>query len=133
MKYVLSGILILLFFACSPKLTPDSSWGDKRWVLTEMKGIPVQQSGTDKDAGLQFNASEKKFYGTGGCNRLNGIYSISNKGELRFGNAASTMMNCVDQAFEDLFIATLKTVDGYVVENNLLLLKSGKDVVMRLR
>jgi heat shock protein HslJ len=133
MKHLLASVMVVLFFACSPRLTPDSSWGDKRWVLVEIKGVPVQLSGTEKDANLQFNAKEKRFNGSGGCNRLNGTYTISNKGKISFGNAASTMMNCVDQAFEDMFIATLKTVDGYSVENDILLLKSGNTVVMRLR
>jgi heat shock protein HslJ len=99
----------------------------------ELSGFPVQVSGTEKDASLAFNAAEKRFYGSGGCNRINGIYTISSKGALSFGNAASTMMNCVDQAFEDRFLAALKTINGYAVENNILLLKSGQNVVMRLR
>ncbi|MCU0380618.1 MAG: META domain-containing protein [Chitinophagaceae bacterium] len=133
MKLIILSFISAMVFACSPKLTPDHSWGDKRWVLYEMKGVPVQLSGTDKDASLQFNATEKKYYGSGGCNRLNGIYTINKKESISFGNAASTMMNCVDQAFEDMFIATLKTVDGYTLENNSLLLKSGKNIVLRFR
>jgi heat shock protein HslJ len=126
-------MICLLAFSCSPKLTPDHSWGNRKWVLMELSGFPVQVSGTEKDASLVFNAAEKKFYGSGGCNRINGIYTITGKGAMSLGNTASTMMNCVDQAFEDRFIAALKTVNGYSVEDNILLLKSRKNVVMRLR
>ena len=45
----------------------------------------------------------------------------------------STKMMCGDQAFEDRFLEVLKEVDGYEVENNSMLLKKGKEVVMRLR
>ena len=42
-------------------------------------------------------------------------------------------MMCNDQAFEDRFLEVLNEVDGYTIENTSLLLKKGKEVVMRLR
>jgi heat shock protein HslJ len=64
---------------CSPKLSPDSSWGNQRWVVVEMKGVPVQQSESRRDAFLKFEVAGKKFSGNGGCNQINGNYTIDKK------------------------------------------------------
>lgn len=125
--------LLLFAYSCSHKLSPDHNWGDRKWVLFEIKGNPVQLSGTDKDAHLVFFAADKRYGGSGGCNRINGIYEINNKNKLSFGETASTRMLCSDQAFENSFIAALSTVNSYEITNGIMTLKNGKEVVMRLR
>lgn len=125
--------LLLSFFSCSPKLSPDHSWGERKWVLFEIKGTPVQLSGTDKDAHLVFFAADKRYGGSGGCNRINGIYEINNNNKLSFGETASTKMLCSDQAFENNFISALRTINNYVIEDGIMSLKNGKETVMKLR
>lgn len=125
--------LLVVLVSCSPRLSPDHNWDQKRWTLYELKSVPVQLSGTEKDANLMFAPSQKKVNGTGGCNRLNGSYELKKNGGIRFLNVASTKMSCIDQAFENRFLEALNAVDGYAVENNVMLLKTGKEVVMRLR
>lgn len=134
MKNVSAIILLtLVFVSCSPKLSPDHNWDQKRWTLYELKTVPVQLSGTEKDANLMFVPSQKQISGTGGCNRLTGIYELKKGGGIKFSNITTTRMMCTDQAFEDRFLEVLNEVDGYAVENNIMLLKKGKEVVMRLR
>ncbi|HLP35615.1 META domain-containing protein [Lacibacter sp.] len=134
MKSVFATILLLLVFvSCSPKLSPDHNWDQKRWTLYELKTVPVQLSGTEKDANLMFVPSQKQISGTGGCNRLTGTYELKKGGDIKFSNITTTRMMCTDQAFEDRFLEVLNQVDGYAVENNIMLLKTGKEVVMRLR
>jgi len=81
----MKNLFIILFTAavsgisCSHKLSPDQYWSDHRRVVTEMKQAPVQLSGTNRDAYLEFNTEEKRFTGNGGCNRLSGNYMPGKK------------------------------------------------------
>ncbi len=126
-------VAIISIISCSPKLAPDHNWDMKRWTLYELKTVPVQLSGTEKDANLLFVPAQQQFNGTGGCNRISGSYAISKKGKISFSNVVSTKMMCGDQAFEDRFLEVLNEVDGYAMEGTSMLLKKGKEVVMRLR
>ncbi len=118
-----------LFTACSPKIAPDQYWSEKRWVLTELKGVPVQLSGGRKDAFLEFRWTEKRFSGNGGCNSINGTYTLERK-EIHFGEVMSTKMSCPDIAFETTFLETLRNVDRYEMENDRLILRDGRKQIM---
>ena len=132
MKY--SAILLITFlsFNCSPKLAPDATWGNQRWVVVEMKGVPVQQSGGRRDAFISFESTEKKFSGNGGCNQINGNYTLT-KNEIRFTDVAATKMSCSDIAFENTFLATLHTIDHYEIKSGDMLLKKKKETLLVLR
>lgn len=126
-----SAILIATGFSCSPKLSPDSYWGERRWVLVELKEVPVQQSGTRKDAFIEFSPSEKRFAGNGGCNRINGKYTVEKKDRIELGEVISTKMSCPDIAFETTFLNTLSQVDRFEVNGNILVLKDNKDILLK--
>ena len=102
MKNLFILSLVVVFVSCSPKLSPDAGWARQRWVVTEMKGIPVQLSGGRRDAFIRFETDEKRFTGNGGCNQINGGYAVDKK-EIRFGEVVSTKMSC-----EDIASVTLK-------------------------
>lgn len=126
-------LLVVLAAACSPKVSPDASLVGNKWTLIEMNGVPVQVSGTDKDAHFIFNTAEKRYSGSSGCNRMMGTYNMKSNGEVRFSPPAGTMMSCVDQAFENAFMKFFATVNRYEIRNDELLLKQDKNVVMRLK
>jgi heat shock protein HslJ len=130
MKYLMISSIVLLTIGCSPKLAPDADWGRQRWVLIDLKGVPVQLSGSNRDAFIEFSPSERRFTGNGGCNRLSGNYSLEKKGSVRFGEVISTKMSCTDIAFETTFLQTLNEVDRYTVEDNSLFLKDGNKVLL---
>src|SRR4030095_10781044 len=133
MKYFFVVFILVVGLYCSPKLSPDSSWGGQRWILTEMKGVPVQLSEGRRDAYITFEVAEKKFAGNGGCNQINGSYSIDKKGHhLRFTGIGGTKMSCKDIAFENTFLTTLVNVDGYEQRGTDLLLNRKKEVLLRL-
>ena len=130
-------IFLILFIAigtccCSPKLSPDASWGTQRWVLVEMKAVPVQQSGGRRDAYISFQVAEKRFAGNGGCNQINGNYKVD-KSEIRFSDVISTKMSCNDIEFENTFLSILNTIDRYEVRGNDLALKRNKETLLVLR
>lgn len=122
----------LIISSCSPKLSPDYSWAQKRWVLVEMKGVPVQLGGGGRDAHLEFTPAEKRFAGNGGCNHISGTYTLEKK-DLRFNDVIATKMACADISFETTFLNTLKDVDRYQVDGNQLKLKDGRKVILVLQ
>ncbi|MEO8403581.1 MAG: META domain-containing protein [Chitinophagaceae bacterium] len=123
-------IAVIATTSCSPKLSPDYNWGNQRWVLTELKSVPVQLSGTRKDAFIEFSPTEKRFTGNGGCNRINGNYELRND-KISLGEVISTKMSCEDVSFETTFLNTLADVNKYEVQGNALLLKHNKDVILK--
>lgn len=133
MKKILIPAVVLLFIGCSPKMAPDADWGRERWVLIDMKGVPVQQSGSSRDAFIEFSPSERRFSGNGGCNRISGNYAVEKKGSLRFGEVISTKMSCPDIAFETTFLQTISQVDRYTVEDGSLFMKDGNKVLLVFR
>lgn len=132
MKYSFVLVIAVLAFNCSPKLSPDAGWGNQQWVLVEMKKVPVQQSGGRRDAHITFDVNAKRFSGNGGCNQVNGNYSVD-KNEIRFTEVVSTKMSCNDIEFENAFLSTLGGVDRYEVNGSDLLLKKKKETVLVLR
>ena len=130
MKYLLIGFLLVATASCTHKLSPDANWTGRRWVLTEMKEVPVQLSGGRRDAYIHFDAAAKTFAGNGGCNQISGAYTLDKK-EIRFGEIISTKMTCEDIQFENTFLSTLNSVDHYEQRGNDLLLKRKKEVLLR--
>lgn len=132
MKY-----LFILFFAfvvanCSPKLSPDAGWERQQWVVVEMKGVPVQQSGGRRDAHIVFEVADKRFTGNGGCNQVNGNYNLD-KNEIHFTDIISTKMSCDDISFENAFLSELGRVDRYEMSDNELRLKRRQETLLVLR
>ena len=132
MKYLFLVIIIITTFKCSPKLSPDSGWGHQEWVVVEMKGVPVQQSGGRRDAHISFDVAAKKFSGNGGCNQVNGNYSVDKK-MIKFTEVLSTKMSCNDIEFENTFLSILGTIDRYEVRGSDLVLKKKKETMLVLR
>ena len=132
MKYLFLLVIITTGFNCSPKLSPDAGWGNQQWVLVEMKGVPVQQSGGRRDAHISFDVAAKRFTGNGGCNQINGNYSID-KQEIKFTEVVSTKMSCNDIEFENAFLTILSSIDHYEVRGGDLLLKKNKETRLVLR
>ena len=131
MKNVFILCVVVVCVSCSPKLSADAGWARQRWVVTEMKGIPVQLSGGRRDAFISFEDREKKFSGNGGCNQINGTYALD-KQDIKFGQVVSTKMSCEDIAFEGTFLDLLSKVDRFEQKGNELLLKRKKEVLLVL-
>ena len=131
MKYFFILFIIIVALGCSPKLSPDAGWGRQRWVVTEMKGIPVQLSEGRRDAFIDFRIDEKRFSGNGGCNQISGNYTLD-KNEIKFNEIISTKMSCEDIAFENTFLDLLKRVDHYEQKGNDLVLKRKREVLLVL-
>jgi heat shock protein HslJ len=132
MKYLFILLIVITAFDCSPKLSPDAGWGHQNWVVVEMKGVPVQQSGGRRDAHINFDVAEKRFSGNGGCNQINGGYTLD-KNEIHFTDVLSTKMSCEDIEFENTFLSILSSIDRYEISGNDLLLKKKRETMLVLR
>ena len=131
MRYVIFIFIVSVGFNCSPKIAPDMTWSRQRWVLTEMRGVPVQLSGGRRDAYINFEPIDKRFAGNGGCNQITGNYRVS-KNSIQFVDVTSTKMSCEDIGFENTFLSTLSKVNRYEVRGNDILLKRKKDILLVL-
>lgn len=134
MKNLILGLMLMIAFSSCKSTFPDSKWTNKQWTVVEMLSVPVQTSNSIQDAHLIFNASEKMVNGSGSCNRIFGPYEIGKRHSLKFGNLASTMMACQNQAFENKLLETLRRVEFYQATGGELWLKdSKKRVILKLR
>lgn len=133
-KLIIIALMLLGTFSSCKSSFPDATWTNKQWTVVEMLGVPVQTSNSPQDAHLIFNSNDKMVNGSGSCNRIFGPYEIGKKNSLSFGNLASTMMACQNQAFENKLLETLKSVERYQVTGGELWLKdSRKRVILKLR
>lgn len=123
----------LLILSCSPKLAPDHNWAEGKWILTELKEVPVQISGNDsRDAHIEFQPSSKNYKGYGGCNSIGGTYTVSSS-RITFTAANARLAACPDVPFETTFLSLLNEVDRYSISNNILTLKDGNKTLIKLQ
>src|SRR4051812_2065789 len=116
-KLILAFSLVITIASCSPKLSADNTWDRRRWILVELKGVPVQLGGGGRDAYIEFTPSTKRFAGNAGCNQISGTYTLD-KRKLDFGDVISTKMSCPDISFETTFLSELSGVDRYETDGN---------------
>lgn len=87
---------------------------------------------------ITFDLAAKRFYGSNGCNIVNGDITLSDKDGLKLDNIIATMKMCSDAPFEYLINLALSEVSSYsarqVGPNTFLDLKgNGGSVIMVLR
>ena len=131
---IITGLFLtsIVIYSCSPRLAADKYWSGRRYTLVEMKGLPVQLSGTRRDAYIDFTESEKRFSGNAGCNQMSGNYALD-KRDISFTDVITTKMSCPDIEFETVFLDLLGKVNRYEMENDDIVLKDGRKELLRLR
>ena len=94
----------------------DPQIEDRRWILTELRGQPVETGEGQSQAFLLLRSEESRLHGNAACNTFNGSYAIKSGQRIQFGeNIAMTMMACPDMTVEDQFIDVLKMTDNYSI------------------
>lgn len=134
MRIALVAFLVsLLAAACSPKLGPDKDWAEGRWLLVELREVPVQISGNqDKNAHLEFYPSSRTYKGFGGCHPISGNYDVS-KRSIRFRPGPAPKESCPDVPFEAVFLQTLYDIDSYELNGDIMSLKDGRKTLIKLQ
>jgi heat shock protein HslJ len=121
-------LIFLALFAFSISLVSAKKDPEyvKNWELKTMNSIDIQVKCT-----MRINPNGQ-FVGKGICNNFTGNFAINGKKKIICNeNIISTKMLCKDtESIENEFFATLKKVDGYEIDDDVLYLKSQKITVL---
>lgn len=119
----------LVAAACAPARveteTATRPLSGSYWKLVELGGAPAV-SGTDSEraAHIRFHADSGRVYGSGGCNRIAGPYTVAGD-SLSFGPMISTKMACADDQAsrqEVAFLSALENTRRYRISGDSLTL-----------
>jgi heat shock protein HslJ len=104
------------------------------WTVFEIAGQAVAAGMT---VTIEFDVSGSRVYGTSGCNRYAGGFSLTGESLSFAGPLASSMMACEDpqMAVERHFLDALKGVDRFDLtdEGHLVLLRADRPVIRARR
>lgn len=140
MKKVIPLLILLSIFtiscskkpmSSSTKNAPDAPLTNTRWKLVKLPGMEMPT--LHKDAFIQFDPTEKRAFGSGGCNNLFGGYKQEGK-NLKFDAMGSTMMACPPEIMkvESAFAAALTETDNFIIAGDTLKLRKGETIVAEL-
>ena len=86
---------------------------DTRWNLVALGDKPVAPADTARAAYLMLAPDSKQVTGSGGCNRMFGVYEL-NGSDLRFSGVGSTKMFCQGRMeTENQFLSSLLHVKSW--------------------
>lgn len=109
-----------------------------RWIIADVQGHRVQ--GEDDAPYIDFEAGTGRFYGSDGCNIINGNYLLRSDGRMVFSGVLSTMRYCAGDEISPLIARVLNDESVVYVDtrrigqDTYLYLRDGQDrVVMTLR
>ena len=83
------------------------------WTVAEVNGAKV--TGEENRPYINFSVAEKRFYGSNGCNIINGDFVV-NGTELSFENVIATQKACHEAPFEYEINYTMSQVKSYMVD-----------------
>ena len=67
---------------------------------------------------INFDLKNRRFYGTNGCNYINGDLDVSAKGQISLDNIISTQKLCSDVPFEHLINLALSDVSCFAIRQD---------------
>lgn len=95
--------------------TPLANSIEGEWTISSVRGTEVE--GEERPY-INFDLAKDRFYGSNGCNVVNGDLSIgadSVKGSMRLDNVISTMKMCQDAPYEYLINLALADTRSYAI------------------
>ena len=93
-----------------------------QWQLIQLDGKTIQPE--EGKFTVTLLADDNRITGVGACNRLMGKYETTEKGALKIGPLASTMMACPGMEQENAFAKALESTTHYDMDGPMLLLLS---------
>jgi putative lipoprotein len=102
------------------------------WKLIELHGKPVEGTNPNNPAFILFDADQKRYSGSSGCNRITGTFQLSGD-SLQLLGGAMTMMACPEplMKLEQEFNEALTATGSYRISGNVLELLERKKVVAK--
>lgn len=99
------------------------SLADRKWYLQAIGSQVISPEQVKSNLPyVEFNPSENRYFGSGGCNRFTGGFSGTGN-TLKLGPAASTKMACLQgnvQEIESQFFQAMGNVTRYEIQGNTL-------------
>ena len=90
---------------------------DRRWLLTEVMGRPVEAADMPKESFIRFDSAQRQVIGNASCNDFFGGYALLAGNRIRMlGNLGATRMACPEMRVEAAFLEALETVDNYALD-----------------
>lgn len=104
----------------------DMGITEKYWKLTEIMGKAVTPwDGMTKEPHMILKASDFRVSANGGCNQMNGSFTLKPMNRIRFSQMISTMMACPNMEIERQLAEVLSQADSYILQgDNLQLVKA---------
>jgi len=104
------------------------------WILFNADGRDVADMDFTTDRpGLSFNPDDLSIYGSGGCNRFTGTYTLDEAENLTLSSVAATRMACPEMDTETLYFSMIDKVRTFRIdgESSELILKDeqGEEVL----
>ncbi|MGO1595537.1 MAG: META domain-containing protein [Sphingobacterium sp.] len=111
-----------------------SKIADQKWQLVELNGQPVSGELNGKMPYLEFLTEDTRYVATGGCNTLNGTYSLTGRNKILFEPGITTMMACDDMETDRALTAVFANSNRFeLVDDRLTLSKGGGEVLARFQ
>jgi len=124
-NFILFGLLIILFSACSNKFSADGLQNTK-WQLTQLPGLTLPANG---QATLNFSDS-LRISGKSFCNNFGGQAEISGK-NLSLKNIFGTKMFCQEtDAAERAYLHAINQVNKAKINDGKLYLMHGEQTLL---
>lgn len=138
MKKILASICVAAAVAScgtSEKVTSLSALNGE-WRIVKINGKSVKATEGETAPFIGFNSTDKRIYGSTGCNRLTGrLNADAETGSIDFGATGSTRMMCHDMETEQQVLDALKDIKAFSMKggSTLVLSGDGGKAVMELK
>lgn len=108
--YLILPVMLFLLASCEGKKV-DAKTLNGTWEIISVNGEKVQAENMPY---IEFDMSDKKVHGNGGCNIFNSTFTLSDSdaSSIRIAPAAATMMACPEMDVESKIFKQLTEVTG---------------------
>lgn len=104
----------------------DPGLEDKKWILVELMGQPVETPEDQRTPFIKFNSALGQFTGNNGCNAMVGGYLLKEGYRLETRQTATTLMACPNEQTAMQFLEVLQRADNYTVSEGEMHLNKAK-------
>lgn len=113
-----AALLMLGATGCATKRPALSTLNGQQWTLSTMNGVPAATLFEGPTPTITFNTTDSVIYGSSGCNRYTGGFTISDDGRLHAPYMASTRMACPFKNAEHEFLLPFASEKGVAITLN---------------
>lgn len=118
--------------SCSSTKPIDKAQLEGNWVLKTLQGEDAKSVFAGDLPSIGFDFSKNSVFGSGGCNRYTGAFTLTEKNEFSAPKLASTMRACIQANKEPQFLTALSTPNLAIsLDKGLLTFSQNKKVLLQ--